>query len=115
VHLTLEQYEKFLAALSLQAKTAFAFGRFPRPIPTDLPVDLLRPYAEEDMESWRVSDKVGNTKNNWTELIEPIPEDTRDPRKSQSPKRNCRPNFLIDFSAEGDPLVPSDMLRLHQL
>lgn len=34
--------------------------------------DLLRPYPEEDLESWRVSDKVGNTRINWAELIEPI-------------------------------------------
>lgn len=29
-----------------------------------LPLDLLRPYPEEEMKSWRVSDKVGNTGNN---------------------------------------------------
>lgn len=39
-----------------------------------LPLDLLRPYPEEEMESWRVSDEVGNTRNNWAELIEPVPE-----------------------------------------
>jgi putative SOS response-associated peptidase YedK len=53
-----------------------------------LPFDLLRPYAEEDMESWRVSDKVGNTRNNWAELIEPIPEDT--PRPEKKDKRSKR-------------------------
>ena len=36
-----------------------------------LPIGLLRPYPEEDMKSSRVSDKVGNAKNNWAELIEP--------------------------------------------
>jgi putative SOS response-associated peptidase YedK len=39
-----------------------------------LPFDLLRPYPQEDMESWHVSDKVGNTRNNWAELIEPVSE-----------------------------------------
>jgi len=34
-----------------------------------LPIDLLRPYPEEEMKSWRVSDEVGNTQNNWAELI----------------------------------------------
>lgn len=38
------------------------------------PIDLLRPYPEEEMKSCRVSDEVGNTRNNWAELIEPIPE-----------------------------------------
>lgn len=39
-----------------------------------LPFDLLRPYPEEGMKSWRVSDKVGNTRNNWAELNEPVPD-----------------------------------------
>jgi putative SOS response-associated peptidase YedK len=39
-----------------------------------LPLDLLRPYPEEEMKSWRVSDKVGNARNNWAELIEPVSE-----------------------------------------
>jgi putative SOS response-associated peptidase YedK len=50
-----------------------------------LPFDLLRPYPEEEMKSWRVSDKVGNTKNNWAELIEPIPEDT--PKREKKVRR----------------------------
>jgi hypothetical protein len=37
------------------------------------------------MKSWRVSDKVGNTRNNWAELIEPIPDDT--PKREKKPKR----------------------------
>lgn len=49
--------------------------------PHQLPVDLLRPYPEEDMKAWRVSDKVGNVRNNWAELIEPAPEDEPRPRK----------------------------------
>jgi putative SOS response-associated peptidase YedK len=43
--------------------------------PHQLPVDLLRAYPEEDMKAWRVSEKVGNVRNNWAELIEPVPED----------------------------------------
>jgi hypothetical protein len=50
-----------------------------------LPFDLLRPYPEEDLESRRVSDEVGDTKNNWAELIEPIPEDT--PKVEKKPER----------------------------
>ena len=45
------------------------------------PIDLLRPYAEEVMKSWRVSDKVGNTRNNWAELIEPVPDDMAKSKK----------------------------------
>jgi putative SOS response-associated peptidase YedK len=50
-----------------------------------LPLDLLRPYPEEEMESWRVSDDVGNTKNNWAELIEPVPDDA--PKREKKSKR----------------------------
>lgn len=50
-----------------------------------LPVDLLRPYPEDDMRSWRVSDEVGNTRNNWAALIEPIPEDV--PKREKKAKR----------------------------
>ena len=50
-----------------------------------LPFDLLRPYPEEDLESWRVNDNVGDTKSNWAELIEPIPEDA--PKIEKKPKR----------------------------
>jgi putative SOS response-associated peptidase YedK len=46
-----------------------------------LPLDLLRPYLEEEMQSWRVSDKVGNTRNSWAELIEPVPEGQSKPVK----------------------------------
>ena len=30
-----------------------------------LPTDLLRPYLDEEMRSWRVSDDVGTARNNW--------------------------------------------------
>ena len=53
-----------------------------------LPFDLLRPYPEEDMKSWRVSDKVGNTRNNWAELIEPVPDDEQ--KHAKAPKRAKR-------------------------
>lgn len=51
----------------------------------NLLVDLLRSYSEEEMKSWRVSDEVGNARNNWAELIEPIPE--TQPKREQPPKR----------------------------
>lgn len=64
-----------------------------------LPLDLLRPYPEEEMESWRMSDEVGSTKNNWAELIEPIPEDTpkcdKKPKRAK-PKRELPPRGLFD-------------------
>ena len=37
------------------------------------------------MKSWRVNDKVGNTRNDWAELIEPAPEDT--PKIEKKTKR----------------------------
>ncbi len=50
-----------------------------------LPLDLLRSYPEEEMQSWRVSDEVGNAKNNWAELIEPVPDDI--PKREKKTKR----------------------------
>jgi hypothetical protein len=44
------------------------------------------------MKSWRVSDKVGNTRNNWAELIEPVPDDT--PKSEKKTKRAKRPKEL---------------------
>lgn len=64
-----------------------------------LPFDLLRPPSEEDLESWRVSDEVGNTKNNWAELIEPIPEDIPKPEKKTKrtkPKKEPPPKGLFN-------------------
>ena len=64
-----------------------------------LPLDLLRPYPEEEMQSWRVSDKVGDTRNNWAELIEPIPEDTpkgEKKAKRAKPKKELPPKGLFD-------------------
>ena len=57
-----------------------------------LPFDLLRPYPEEDMKSRRVSDKVGNTRNNWAELIKPVPEDA--PKSEKRTKRAKPPKEL---------------------
>lgn len=67
--------------------------------PHSLPVDLLRPHSEEDMKSWRVSDKVGNTKNNWVELIEPIPDEiTKREKKTKREKikKELPPRSLFD-------------------
>ena len=47
----------------------------------NLPVDLLRSYPEENMKSWRVSDKVGNVRNNWAELIEPVSDSNLSTKK----------------------------------
>ena len=38
-----------------------------------LPVDLLRPFPAERMTAWRVSDRVGNVRNNDAELLVPCP------------------------------------------
>jgi putative SOS response-associated peptidase YedK len=40
--------------------------------PSHLPTDLLRPYPESQLKAWRVSNDVGNVRNNWPELVEPI-------------------------------------------
>jgi len=64
-----------------------------------LPIDLLRPYPEEEMKSWRVSNEVGNTRNNWAELIEPIPEDAptqKQKTKRAKPKQGPEPTRLFD-------------------
>jgi len=39
-----------------------------------LPADLLRPYPAERMRSWKVSDRVGNVRNNDPELLAPVGE-----------------------------------------
>jgi putative SOS response-associated peptidase YedK len=64
-----------------------------------LPLDLLRPYPEEEIKSWRVSDKVGNTRNNWAELIEPVPDDMPKREKASKhakPKKESPPKGLFD-------------------
>jgi putative SOS response-associated peptidase YedK len=38
---------------------------------TQAPVGLLRPYPAEQMRAWRVSDRVGNVRNNDPELLTP--------------------------------------------
>jgi putative SOS response-associated peptidase YedK len=40
--------------------------------PAQLPVDLLRPYAADEMKAWKVSREVGNVRNNSPGLIVPI-------------------------------------------
>jgi putative SOS response-associated peptidase YedK len=40
--------------------------------PARLPVDLLRPYSEEEMQAWKVARAVGNVRNDNSELIAPI-------------------------------------------
>ena len=40
--------------------------------PTQLPVDLLRPYPAQEMRAWKVGSAVGNVRNNEPELIAPI-------------------------------------------
>jgi putative SOS response-associated peptidase YedK len=64
-----------------------------------LPLDLLRPYPEEEMKSWRVSDQVGNTRNNWAELIERVPDDMQKREKASKrakPKKEPPPQGLFD-------------------
>jgi putative SOS response-associated peptidase YedK len=40
--------------------------------PARLPVDLLRPYPEEEMQAWKVASAVGNVRNDSQELIAPL-------------------------------------------
>jgi putative SOS response-associated peptidase YedK len=37
-----------------------------------LPTDLLRPNPEDQLKAWRVSNEVGNVRNNRPELVEPL-------------------------------------------
>lgn len=39
--------------------------------PSQLPVDLLRPFPAEEMKAWKVGSAVGNVRNNSPELIVP--------------------------------------------
>jgi putative SOS response-associated peptidase YedK len=39
-----------------------------------LPLDLLRPYPAEKMRSWKVSDRVGNVRNDDADLLAPLEE-----------------------------------------
>jgi putative SOS response-associated peptidase YedK len=49
------------------------------------PVDLLRPYAAEEMAAWPVSERVGNVRNNDPQLLEQEPERVeRDPQLFES-------------------------------
>jgi putative SOS response-associated peptidase YedK len=64
-----------------------------------LPLDLLRPYPEEEMQSWRASNAVGNTKNNWAELIQPVSDDAlKCTKKSKraNPKKEPPAQGLFD-------------------
>jgi putative SOS response-associated peptidase YedK len=45
--------------------------------PSRPPVDLLRPYPAEKMRAWRVSDRVGNVRNNDATLLDAIEERAR--------------------------------------
>ena len=40
--------------------------------PSQLPIDLLRPLPAEQMKAWKVSSDVGNVRNNWLDLVEPL-------------------------------------------
>ena len=40
--------------------------------PSQLPIDLLRPYPAEEMRAWKVSAAVGNVRNNCPELRLPV-------------------------------------------
>jgi putative SOS response-associated peptidase YedK len=40
--------------------------------PSQVPVDLLRPFSAEGMKAWKVGADVGNVRNNRLELVEPI-------------------------------------------
>lgn len=61
------------------------YDRWLDPETTDHPpVDLLRPFAAEKMRAWRVSDRVGNVRNNDADLLEPVNSTVRgDQRKDK--------------------------------
>jgi putative SOS response-associated peptidase YedK len=40
--------------------------------PSQLPIDLLRPYPADEMRAWKVSAAVGNVRNNCPELRLPV-------------------------------------------
>jgi putative SOS response-associated peptidase YedK len=40
--------------------------------PARLPVDLLRPFPQEEMAAWKVGTAVGNVRNNAPDLIVPV-------------------------------------------
>jgi putative SOS response-associated peptidase YedK len=40
--------------------------------PSQLPIDLLRPFPAEELKAWKVSAAVGNVRNNSLELLTPI-------------------------------------------
>jgi len=44
--------------------------------PARLPVDLLRPYPQEEMAAWKVGNAVGNVRNNSPALIAPLEQGT---------------------------------------
>jgi putative SOS response-associated peptidase YedK len=49
------------------------YGRWVAPGDPQLPpIDLLRPFDAERMTAWRVDAKVGNVKNDTSDLIEPV-------------------------------------------
>jgi putative SOS response-associated peptidase YedK len=50
--------------------------------PSQLPVDLLRPYPAEEMKAWKVGRAVGNTRNNDASLVEPLKENEASPNLS---------------------------------
>jgi putative SOS response-associated peptidase YedK len=46
------------------------YGRWLNSDPSQPPIDLLRPYPAEEMMAWKVSQKVGNVRNNAPDLCE---------------------------------------------
>lgn len=40
--------------------------------PSELPIDLLRPFPAEEMKAWKVGSAVGNVRNNNPDLLVPI-------------------------------------------
>jgi len=47
--------------------------------PAHLPLDLLRPFPEDETKVWKVGKAVGNTQNNDPSLIEPLRNDGQGP------------------------------------
>jgi putative SOS response-associated peptidase YedK len=58
--------------------------------PEQLPLDLLRPFPEEEMVAWKVDRKVGNVRNDTADCVEALadadePSEPADEVQEQQP------------------------------
>jgi putative SOS response-associated peptidase YedK len=64
--------------------------------PARPPVDLMRPLSAEKMHSWRVSDRVGNVRNNDPQLLEPGPQVPAAVEEAAGPEPSARSGRLFE-------------------